>query len=220
MADVVIDANAVGQLVTYVAPGFLARVGYRARYPGPDEPAGEVLIISVVVSLPLVAAVTALLPGAQKPTQLGYVALLLAVGLIGGYLVALARGTRRVKGVLARVGYTLEPPGSIYASTLREMSPEGTVVVELKDGRRVLGYPRIGPQHKDDGITELYLTYPEAQPPTGGEWLAVGEGIIIPLSDIGSITLSEEPTGAAYDQPDVDDATDDEHPVIVTGGND
>ncbi len=35
MSDVVLNANDVAQVVTYVAPGFMARLGYRSRYPGP-----------------------------------------------------------------------------------------------------------------------------------------------------------------------------------------
>lgn len=195
MAAVVLDADAVGQVITYMAPGFLARLGYRARYPGPERPAGEVLIISVVASLPLVAVATALLSGDQKASQLGYVALLLTIGLAVGYLVALVRGRSPIKKLLGKLGYRIEPEGTIYAQTLKHMSDEGTVVVELKDGRRLWGCPRSGPQSKDDGITELYLTYPCAQD-EDGDWPTVGGGLIVPLAEVSAIALSEEPTGA------------------------
>jgi hypothetical protein len=196
VATVVFDANAVGQVVTYVAPGFLAFLGYRTRYPGPNRPAGEVLIISVVISLPLVALLGAALPGEQRATQPGYVVLLLAVALAIGYGAALIRGRRWMKQLLGRLGYRLEPEGTIYAQTLKHMSPVGTVVVELKDGRRVWGCPRNGPQSKDDGVNELYLVYPEAQDGAGGDWAPVGPAAIIPLSEVSHIVLSEEPTGA------------------------
>lgn len=105
MRSVVLDANAVGQLISFVAPGYLARLGYRARYPAPDRPAGEVLIISVVASLPLVALVNAILSGRQKVTQIEYVAALLVLALAVGYGLALARGARPVERLLARLGY-------------------------------------------------------------------------------------------------------------------
>lgn len=195
MASVVLDASAVAQVITFVAPGFLARLGYRMRYPGPDGLPGEVLIISVVASLPLVALTGAVLPGAQKATHLGYVALLLAAGLVVGYLAALVRGRPLTKRVLHWLDYRIEPEGTIYAQTLRHMTDDGAVVVELKDGRRIWGCPRSGPQSKDDGIDELYLTYPKALG-EDGEWASVGEGIIIPLSEVSTICLSEDPTGA------------------------
>jgi hypothetical protein len=196
VASVVVDAAAVGQVVTYVAPGFLARLGYRARYPGPDQPAGEVLIVSVVLSLPLVALVTALMPGEQTATQLGYVALLLGLALAVGYAAALIRGRPKVKDVLAKAGYTLDPEGTIYAQTLKHLSESATVTVELKDGRRISGCPRSGPQSKDDGVNELYLVYAEALD-ENGEWQSLGgPAAIIPLSEVASVVLSEEPTGA------------------------
>ena len=159
-ADIVLNANAVGDVVTYVAPGFLAYTGYRLRYPGAGRAPGEVLIISVVASLPLVALVMALLPGAQKPSQFGYVAILLVFALVVGYLAALARGTGAAKDALGRLGYRMEPEGSIYAQTLRHLPDDAPVLVEFKDGRRITGCPRNGPQHKDDGINELYLGVP------------------------------------------------------------
>jgi hypothetical protein len=195
VAEVVLDANAVAQVITFVAPGFLARMGYRARYPGPDRSAGEALIIAVVASLPLVALANAVLPGLQKPTQLGYVALLLGLGLLVGYITALARGTTPVKQALARLDYRIQPEGTIYAQTLRHMSDDGQVVIELKDGRRIWGCPRSGPQSKDDGIAELYLTYAKAMA-ENGEWKPVGAGIIVPLGEVSTICLDEEPTGA------------------------
>jgi len=195
LASVVLDADAVGNVVIYVAPGFLMFLGYRARYPAPSRPAGEVALISVVASLPLVAGVTALLPGEQEATEIGYVAMLLAVGWLLGYLLAWLRGHRQVKELLSRIGYRIQPEGTIYAQTLAEMSMEGTVVVELKDGRRIWGAPRNGPQSRDDGINELYLCYPKAEHEQG-EWESVGSGVIVPLREVSSIALSEDPTGA------------------------
>lgn len=195
MATIVLDADAVGHVVTYVAPGFMMFLGYRARYPAPPRPAGEVVLIAVVGSLPLVAVVTALLSGDQDATQPGYVAALLILGWAVGYLFAQLRARRRVKEWLSKRGYRILPEGTIYAQTLYEMSEQGTVVVELKDGRRIWGAPRHGPQARDDGISELYLCYPKAES-GDGQWDSVGEGVIVPLGEVSTITLSEEPTGA------------------------
>ena len=195
MANVVINADAVGQIVTFVAPGFLAQLGYGARYPGPHRPAGETLIIAVVISLPLVALANAVLPGTQRATQVGYVLLLLGFALVLGYVASVVRGRPRSGAALARMGYRLQPEGTIYAQTLKHMTDTGTVLVELKDGRRVWGCPRSGPQSKDDGVNELYLVYPES-PDENGEWHPVGPAAIIPLAEVNHIVLSEEPTGA------------------------
>jgi len=141
VADVALTADQVGQVVTYVAPGFVALLGYRARFPRPDRPPGEVLIVSAVLSLPLVA-IASLLPGNQRPTQLGYVALLVLGSGALGYLVAWLRGTEWARSGLARVlDYRQEPEGSIYAQTLKKLPPDSPVTVEFKDGRLVSGTP-------------------------------------------------------------------------------
>ena len=195
MAAVVLDANAVGHIVTFVAPGYFAYFGYRARYPGPNRPAGEVLILAVVLSLPLVAVAGAL-PGRQQPTDFGYVALLLGLGLVIGYAAALLRGRSWARTLLAFLGYRIQPEGTMYAQTLQHMSDDGIVTVELTDGTRLSGCPRGGPQTKDDGINELYLVYAQAQD-DDGNWQSVGgPAAIVPLSEIRHVILSEEPTGA------------------------
>lgn len=198
IASVVLDGDAVGQVVTYVAPGFVALLGYRARYPRPDRPASETLIISVAASLPLVALVGALLPGQQQATQLGYVALLLATGFLAGYCAAALRGTQWAKQFLATAfDFRLEPNGSIYSQTLAHMSAQATVLIELKDGRQVSGCPRNGPQSEGDGINELYLLYPEVPDLEDATSTPIPgtEGIIVPISEISYIALSEDPTG-------------------------
>jgi hypothetical protein len=195
VADVALTANEVAQVVTYVAPGFFARLGYRARFPSTDRPAGEVLIISAVLSLPLVA-LASWLPGAQKPTQLGYVLVLLLGSAVLGYLAAWLRGSRLGKRLLAWLfDYRIQPEGSIYAQTLKKLPPTSPVTVELKDGRRVSGTPRLGPENKDDGINELYLTHPTALQ-DGTTWVAVGAGIIVRLDEVANIVLADDATGA------------------------
>jgi hypothetical protein len=195
MSSLVLDATQVGEVITYVAPGYLAQLGYRARYPAPERSAGQVLIISVVLSLPLVALADWLVGGSHKPTRIGYVALLTAGSFALGYVIALIRGRRFGRWLLARLDYRIQPEGTIYAQTLKHMAPPSPVLVELKDGRRLSGTPRAGPESPEDGINELYLTNPEARD-ADGNWYSVGAGVIVPLGEVSTIVLSEDPTRA------------------------
>ena len=197
MADFVLTANQVGQVITYVAPGYMAQVGYRARYPSSARPPGELLIISVVLSLPLVALASLVIGGPHKPDQLAYVLLLTAGSALVGYGASLLRGERHGKRVLGRLGLRIEPEGSIYALTLKHLSPSAEVQIELKDGRRIEGTPAFGPQNKEDGINELYLTYPTALAADGQRY-SVGAGLIVPLAEVSHIVLSEDPTGSSH----------------------
>lgn len=196
MADFVLDAAQVGEVIAYVAPGFLAQLGYRTRYPAPERSTGQVVVVSVVLSLPLVALANAAISGSHKPTQVVYVLALTGGSFIVGYVAAIARGWRGVKALLGRFGHLLAPEGSIYAQTLKHMSKAAPVLIEFKDGRRVSGTPCIGPESKDDGINELYLTHPTAEG-EDGQWHDVGAGLIVPLSELSSIVLSEDPTGSS-----------------------
>jgi len=201
MADFVLDATQVGDVVTYIAPGFFAQLGYRARYPTGDTSPGEQLIVSVVLSLPLVALVNALINGAHDPMDVGYVLALTAGSFVLGYVMAVLRGLDRVKAVLAFFGYRIQPEGSIYSQVLKRVSPEAAVVVELKTGLKLSGTPRIGPEHDGDGIHELYLTHPEANV-DGDDWTPVGAGLIVPVAEVLHISLSEDPTGAPVEGED------------------
>lgn len=149
----------------------------------------------MVASLPLVALVN-LVPGTQRPTQVLYVAGLLVLAVLLGYLSALARGTEKVKKWLSKVQYRTPPEGSIYAQTLYHLPKDAPVLVELKDDLRITGCVSNGPQHKDDGINELYVVYPQARDDDGNSIGIGGEGIIIPLAEVSNVVLSVDPTGA------------------------
>lgn len=193
MADLGVDANEVGNIVSYVAPGYLAQLGYRARFPAPECSAGQTLVVSVVLSLPLVALADALINGSHSVKDLGYAVVLTGGAYALGYLVACARATDKAKSLLARIGYHSAPEGSIYAQTLKHLSPDQPVIVEMKDGRSVYGTPRVGPEYEGDGIRELYLTFPEAREP-GGEWEKIGAAVILPLDEVSSVVLYTDPT--------------------------
>jgi hypothetical protein len=197
MADFVLDATQVADVVTYVAPGFLAQLGYRTRYPAAERSAGQTLIISVVLSLPLVAGANAAINGSHGATQLPYVLAVTGGSFVIGYILACVRGLKLAVKILAWAGYRSPPEGSIYAQTLKHLPPRSAITIDMKDGRRIYGTPRRGPEFKDDGINELYLTHPEARgPESDSQWESVGAGVIVPLDEVSNIVLYDDPTGA------------------------
>ncbi len=193
MADFVLDAAQVGDVVTYVAPGFLAQLGYRMRFPAPERSSGQTLIISVVLSLPLVALADALINGSHAATRLAYAVALTLGSFLIGYVLACMRGRKEVKALLGWLQYRSPPEGSIYAQTLKHLPPAEAIEIEMKDGRRLYGTPRTGPEFEGDGIRELYLTHPEARI-SGNEWRKVGAGVIVPLGEVSNIVLFMDPT--------------------------
>lgn len=178
----------IAWLISYIAPGFLARFGYRLSAPGADRPVGEVLLLAVVMSLPLVAVADAIAPDDVRPPDLGYVAPLLLASLAIGYGAALLRGGEWMSARLARwFRYEVAPPVSSYSLMLTDLPSRGVVTIALKDGRSVTGRPAGVPHREDDPIQEICLSHPR-------EWhgdelvplLNTGR-LIIPLSEISHV---------------------------------
>ena len=194
-----LTAEQVAQVVTFIAPGFFARVSYTSRFPRREPQQAALLIISVVLSLPLVALTNAVARPLRidptKVTSLPYVLLLLGVSMLAGYLTAASRAWRLCRAALAFLGLVYQPEGSLYAQTLLALPPEAVITVEFTDGRKISGTPRIGPGLAGDGIAELYLTHPAWWDPVRAQWAEqdAGGGVIVPLENVHSLTLDRDP---------------------------
>lgn len=198
MADV-LTAEQVGQVLTYIAPGVFARSAYTARFPCQDQPQFNVLVTSVATSLPLVAAargVAALTGVTARPTEVGYVALLLSLSMLIGYCVAWLREPRWVRRLLAGLGITSQPEALLTTQVLKPLS-DRYVTVNFKDGRKLSGVPKAGPVLPDDGIKELYLTYPAWWDDDLEDFVETAEGeaaVLVWIEGIHNITVSEDRT--------------------------
>jgi len=126
-----LTAEQVGQVVTFIAPGYLARSTFGASFPRPETPDYATLISSVVLSLPLVAIADALVHplGLQSttPTDLAYVALLLMLSVILGYGLGVLRSTYIGRMLAGRAGFESQADRSIYAQTILSLPPEAAV---------------------------------------------------------------------------------------------
>lgn len=197
MADIV-SAVEVGRIVSYIAPGFVARAAYAARFARPEASQFATLVSSVVLSLPLVALANGLADLVnldRSVAELGYVALLLSVSVLAGYLYGAARGSAGVRSAMRMLRLAYQPDASIYAQTLLALPPDAPVTVAFKDGRKLSGTPKLGPGRDTDGVTELYLTHPAWWHESSG-WIEKGAGgaVIVPLSEIQTLTLDRDPT--------------------------
>lgn len=189
-----LTAEEVGQIIVYVAPGFFARAGYRARFPGPAAPAADILIVSVALSLPFVAFADAITGGTTRPTELSYVMVLLGSAVLAGYLFALARANSSTRKLLGKLGLRYQPDGTMWALTLMRLEPDERITIERSDGSGLQGDVRAGPMAEGDGFHELMLSH-VAWRNTDGTWTSPrDEHVVIPLREIRSITLPRDPT--------------------------
>jgi hypothetical protein len=198
MADA-LTAEQVGQVLTYVAPGYFARSAYTARFPCPDQPHFNVLVTSIATSLPLVAAthgLAGLLGLPTRPTHLGYVVLLLGLSMVVGYGIAWLREPQWMRRRLAAIGITSQPEALLTTQVLKALS-DRFVTVNFKDGRKLSGVPKAGPVLPDDGINELYLTYPAWWDEEQEDFVETDEdeaAVLVWIDNVHNITVSENRT--------------------------
>jgi hypothetical protein len=198
MADA-LTAEQVGQVLTYIAPGYFARSAYTARFPQPDQPHFNVLVTSVATSLPLVAAAHGLagqLDISTSPTHVGYVALLLGLSMVIGYLFAALREPKVVRKMLGAFGITSQPEALLTTQVLKPLK-DRFVTVDFKDGRKLSGVPKGGPVLPEDGINEFYFTFPAWWDNEKEEFVDAGEdeaAVLVWIDSIHNITVSEDRT--------------------------
>jgi hypothetical protein len=191
-------AEDVGNILIFVVPGFFARVGYTARFPQPQQEPSYALIVSVAVSVPLVAIARELAEGLNlgtAPTDPKFAVLLVVIGLTAGYLAALLRGSTEVRALAQRLRIPFEPEATIFEQTLLRLDDEeAKVTVGLKDDRAVSGYPALGPAYTKPGeARELYLVGPEWWDSETEQWIDGGAGIVINLDEVVTVPLDENP---------------------------
>lgn len=191
------SAADVANILIFVVPGFFARIGYRARFPQRDQQPTFALVVSVALSLPLVAVADEIadLAGiATESTDSWYALLLVALGLLAGYLAASLRAANWFRKVLAYFKMPFPPEATIYEQTVLKMPAEGLVTVVFKDGRIVCGFPAIGPTYVEPGeAREMYLVAPRGFDQESGEWIGVGNGMVVNLAEIEAVTLDSDP---------------------------
>ncbi len=189
--DLPLSVTEIGSIVAFIAPGYLAQLGYRAKFPNISGSSTEVLLKSVVISLPFVALAHRISPDGTA-SDLSYVALLLGPAFAAGYVAAWVRGHQEFKDLLATVGITLQPEGTIYAQTLQKMGDSDAVVIDFVSGKQLYGNVQRGPNFAADGVQELYVTYPRWLTDEG--WAVADEkAVIVRLAEVASISLSTDP---------------------------
>lgn len=193
------SADDVGNILIYVVPGFFARLGYLARFPGRPQDPSYAFIVSVALSVPLVALTSAAadhLGLSTEATNAGFASLLVVVGLLAGYLAALTRSLGWVRRLLRRGKIRFDPEATVYEQTLLELE-SSPVSVSLKDGRTVSGQPILGPGYEEPGSPrELYLVDIEWRDDKTGDWTDGSKALIVNLDEVVMISMDEDPVAS------------------------
>jgi Family of unknown function (DUF6338) len=194
-------------VIQFVAPGFFAYRAYGWRVPGTRSSQVALLLVSVALSLPLVATVSwfaARLGIDRDPLSVRYVLPLLVLSVAVGYGVGELRSKRWLRRWLLRAGFPYEPD-AVLTATLQDLPVPGLVTVLFKDGRLLEGQPVRGTNDPSLEVQQLFLTYARWWDHADGRW--EGEDTV-PLGDEETplgvlVNLSEVLTISAFGAPEV-----------------
>jgi hypothetical protein len=184
MAAPAVTAEEVGQILTYLAPGFFAQAAYRYRFPRRRRSDFDAIVLSVVLSVPLVAVGNAAANGLAVDRDVGdvvYVFLLLGISVVLGYLTAILRSTQA-----ARVG-------------LGRLAEDALIYVNFNDGRAVAGNPSAWTFDPEASTRDLYVHFPQWWRGEDAGWSDPDDdgGVLFDLSEVHSIQVTSDPIQVA-----------------------
>jgi hypothetical protein len=196
-----VTAEEVGQILIYVAPGFFARAAYRYRFPSRRRSDFEALVVSIVLSVPLVAlgnAASDLLSVPRDVGELEYVLVVLGLATSIGYLVALTRSTSRVRAWLAAIGMRQAPEHSVSELVFGRLPEDSLIYVNFKDGRALAGNPSSWTFDPEASVRELYVHFPQWWNSEDASWEAADDegGVLMDLTEIHSVQITADPAQA------------------------
>jgi hypothetical protein len=186
----VITLQDAANIVTYIAPGYLAVQIYAAIYAKHEKDFSRLFIESVVVSFFIVAFVNWLweLFAYETPVTMSarYMSALLVVAALGGAAFAYLRVRWPLKYLADSAGFN-EPSEDFIRSEFVRLKGSASVTVTLKNGEIFSGTPKRGSTHIKDTPREYYFNNIAWYDKTKRVWDKRSGGLIIALKDIAYI---------------------------------
>lgn len=210
MSDL-LTADTIGNIVIFLAPGYISRQIYRSVFVKKELGDTSLVITSAVYSLPIVVigkeVVTYInqwwlhnsLRLEDKPSNFGFVVILLVLSFIAGYGAVLVRSNKMTRRILNDWGFR-DPEPNIYLGAMKVDHKFSFSIVTLKSGR-VFGGIMTRQQTDDDTEAKaLYFSHLRWRDPTAedGWGEEANAGMLVPLDSIRYIELGPPPDKEAY----------------------
>jgi hypothetical protein len=188
----------VANLITLVAPGFFAYSAYTYRYPQRARDEIPTLVVSVALSLPLVALgtrITELWNDDPTATDLDYAGVLILLGLGSGWLAGLLRDGPRGQRLLGRFGVARAPDATVLGRVIRKLPSPTLVTVTSKDGTSLSGSPRWATDDPEAEHRELFVTHAVWWDEQRSDWPERPRegGILVNLEEVQAIEVLHTP---------------------------
>lgn len=183
--EVSVTLQDVANIITYIAPGYFAVKTYGIIYCKPDKDTAQLVILSVVYSLPLVAAYNWLFHlGKVSTTRSSY-----ALGLVGfsvaiGLVFATVRRFALVRKV-AKFAHLPDPDEDFLRVEFGKLAPDQPVTVKLRDsGSFFSGTPQHWDSYQPGKPRACTFSNVKWFNPKSKQWEGDNNNLIINLDDI------------------------------------
>ncbi|HUC90349.1 MAG TPA: hypothetical protein VMR45_06135 [Patescibacteria group bacterium] len=182
--EVSITLQDVANIVTFIAPGYFAMKTYGAIYSKADKDSAQLLILSAVCSLPIVAAYNWIFRlGEVSSTKASYALGLVLFSIFIGLTCATVRRVKAVKKLTQRL-HLPEPDEDFMHMQFAKMAKDEVVMVKLRNDEFFSGTPQSGKTYKPGEPRAYTFSNVAWFDPDKQRWDERDGNLIINLEDI------------------------------------
>jgi hypothetical protein len=190
--EAVISIQDVANIVTLVAPGYFAFKTYSIIYAKGDKDFSQIVLLSVVFSLPIVAAYTLLFSVDDVAnTDVRYALGLVAFSIAIGFACAQIRHTRIIRR-LARFFRFPVPEDDFLKLQFAKLSADEAVTVKLKSGELFSGTPKGASKFRADAPRQLSFSNVAWFVRKTKQWEERASSVIVDLNEIEYIETAAQ----------------------------
>jgi hypothetical protein len=154
--EAVISVQDVANIITLVAPGYFALKTYSIIYAKAEKDFPQVVLLSAIFSLPIVAAYSLLFGLHDISTDIRYALGLMVFSIAVGFVLARARRMKPLRRLLRALRFPAAEEDFLKLQFSKLPKKEG-VTVKLKNGEMFFGTPQGASKYRADGERRYFF---------------------------------------------------------------
>jgi hypothetical protein len=151
-----ISVQDVANIITLVAPGYFALKTYSIIYNKSGKEFSQVVLLSAIFSLPIVAAYSLVVGIHDVSTDIRYSLGLMAFSVVVGFTFARVRRMKPVRRLLRAMRFPA-PEEDFLKLQFSKLSKNEAVLVKLKNGEIFFGTPQGASKYGADGERRYFF---------------------------------------------------------------
>jgi hypothetical protein len=181
--EAVISVQDIANIITLVAPGYFALKTYSIIYAKAEKDFSQIVLLSAVFSLPIVAAYSLLFGLHDVSTDIRYALGLMAFSIVIGFVCARLRRMKPVRRLLRALRFPAAEEDFLKLQFSKLPKMEG-VTVKLKNGEMFFGTPQGASKYHADGERRYFFNNVAWFVKKTKKWEPRPGSIIIALAEI------------------------------------